>query len=145
MSNGPDLNAAVGACHAARSDIREMHADDDSAKVHHKQADKETQNAKKAEGFLDVMKHMAAANDEKTKGDAASKSADQHRKDAFKHLGDYNAAMGRDPTKGTPATGRDGPDCKPAEKALANANRTLGDIVKDAMGGVDILGPHKKI
>jgi hypothetical protein len=144
MSNGPDLIGAYGACRAARSDIREMHADEDSAKVHHQQAHKESQNADKAEGFLDIMKHAAEAADEQTKGDAASQSADQHRKDAFKHLGEYNAAMGRDPTKGTPAMGRNGPDCKPVEDAIAKGAK---DVAKGVIkGAADIVtGVLKKI
>jgi hypothetical protein len=138
MSNGPDLSGAVGACHAARSDIQEMHAEQESAKMHHQQADKETQNAKKAEGFFNKLHHAMEAADEQNKGDAAKQRADQHLKDAHKHLGEYNAAMGRDPTKGTHATGRDGPDCKPVEKALDHKNfqdtiKGVTDIVTDVL------------
>jgi hypothetical protein len=138
MSNGPDVIGAYGACQAARRDIREMQADEDSAKAHFDTAHKEAQNADKAKTPDDKSKHQSEATKEKSKGESASQSADQHRKDAFKHLGEYNAKMGRDPRKGTPAVGKDGPDCKPLEPAVA---KEIGKKINDALKG--LTGPQK--
>ena len=128
--SGPDLVGAYGACQAARRDIREMHADEDSAKAHFEQAHKQSQNADKAETAGDIVGHTGEAIEEQIKGDLASASADQHCTDAFKHLGEYNAKMGRDPTKGTPAMGRDGPDCKPVLDAIGKDFGTVNGIGK---------------
>jgi hypothetical protein len=120
----------VGACKDARRDIREMQADEDSAKDHFQRAHKEAQNADKAETVEDKKKHSLEAAEEKKKGESASQSADKHREDANKHLGEYYAKTGHDPRKGTPA-GRDGPDCKPVEDAM------IKELVKGAA-----KGPH---
>jgi hypothetical protein len=105
MSNRSDLVGAYGACQATRRDIREMQADEDSAKAHFQQAHKESQNVDKAETIGDIMKHASEAAEENTKGELASASADNHRNDAFKHLAEYHAKMGDDPRKGTPHWG----------------------------------------
>jgi hypothetical protein len=131
--SGPDLIGAYGACQAARRDIREMQAEEGSAKAHFQQADKETQNAGKAETTDDFMRHTGEAIEEGIKGDLASNRADQHRKDAFEHLGEYNAKMGRDPRNGTPALGSDGPDCKPVGDAIAKGAK---EAAKEAAKGV---------
>jgi hypothetical protein len=134
MSNGPDLVGAYGACQAARRDIREMQAEEDSAKAHFEQAHKQSQNADKADNLGDIMRHTAESFEEQIKGDVASNRADQHRKDAYEHLGEYNAKMGRDPRKGTPALGKDGPDCKPVGDAMAKAAvKEVTDIVRGAL------------
>jgi hypothetical protein len=127
MSNGIDFAGASRACHAARRDIREMQAEEDSAKAHYKRAEKESQNAGKAETLGDNLRHAVEAGVEQAKGDEASHRADEHRKEAFQHLGEYNAKMGLDPRKGTPALGNDGPDCKAADaaKGLTDALRRL--------------------
>jgi hypothetical protein len=138
MSNGPDVIGAYGACQAARRDIREMQADEDSAKGHFDTAHKEAQNADKAKTPADKSKHQSEATEEKNKGKAASESADKHRDDAFKHLGEYHAKMGHDPRKGTPAVGKDGPDCKPLEPAVA---KEIGKKINDALKG--LTGPQK--
>ena len=128
MSNGPDLSGAVGACHAARRDIVEMHEAEDFAKAHFEQAHKEAQNADKAKTPDDKFDHHLKSTEEKNKGD--SESADQHRQDAWKHQAEYYAKMGRDPTKGIPASGKDGPDCKPARDAMV---KEIGKQVPDAV------------
>ena len=138
MSNGPDLNAAVGACHAARSDIREMHEEEDFAKAHFRQAHKESQNADKAETVGDIVQHALKAGEQQAKGDAASQRADQHRKDADKHLGEYNAAMAR--WTPLPAKmGRDGPDCGPVERAapmVKSIEDALHSMTMDAINSI---------
>jgi hypothetical protein len=136
MSNGPDLIGAYGACQAARRDIREMQAEEDSAKAHFQQAEKQSQNVDKAETVGDIMQHTLEATEEQTKGELASQRADQHRKDAFEHLGEYNAKMGRDPRKGTPALGSDGPDCKPVGDAMAKRVKVAAKGVTDAVRGL---------
>jgi uncharacterized protein with von Willebrand factor type A (vWA) domain len=134
MSNGPDLVGAYGACQAARRDIREMQAEEDSAKAHFEQAHKQSQNADKADNISDTMRHTSEAIEEQIKGDVASNRADQHRKDAYEHLGEYNAKMGRDPRKGTPALGRDGPDCKPVGDAMVKAAvKQVTDVMRDVL------------
>jgi hypothetical protein len=128
MSNGVDFAGASRACHAARRNIREMQAEEDSAKAHFKRAEKESQNAVKAETLGDGWRHTMEEVVERQKGDEASHRADEHRKEAFQHLAEYNAKMGRDPRKGTPALGNDGPDCTmtDAAKGVADALRGMG-------------------
>ena len=129
MSNGIDYAGASRACHAARRDIREMQAEEDSAKAHFKLAEKESQNADKAETIGDSLRHAVEAGVEQANGDEASHRADQHRQDAFQHLGEYNAKMGHDPRKGTPALGNDGPDC-----TMADAGKGVTDILLKGIG-----------
>jgi len=129
MSNGIDYAGASRACHAARRDIREMQAEEDSAKAHFNRSEKEAQNATNAETSGDRTQHELEMLREGRKGDEASHRADEHRKDAFKHLGEYNAKMGRDPTKRTPALGKDGPDC-----TLVDLGKMADDFARKAIG-----------
>jgi hypothetical protein len=117
-TTGLDLYGAWDACQAARRDIREMHADEDAARAHFERAQKESLYADTAEGLGDIAGHTAKAYEEESKGKSASQSWAQHGMDASKHLEEYNAKMGRDPTKGTPEMGWDGPDCTPVGKAM---------------------------
>jgi hypothetical protein len=140
MSNGTDLSGAVGACRATRREVREMHVQENSAKVHHQQADKETQNAKKAVGIFSKLRHEMEAIDEQNKGDAAKRSADQHLKDANKHLGEYNAAMAR--WTPLPAKmGRDGPDCGPVERAASMVKEHEDALHKMTMDAINSITP----
>jgi hypothetical protein len=68
MSTGPDLIGAWDACQAARRDIREMHADEDAAKAHFQQAQKESLYADKAETLGDIVRHTWEAYQEESKG-----------------------------------------------------------------------------
>jgi hypothetical protein len=70
--SGPDLIGAYGACQAARRDIREMQAEEGSAKAHFQQAHKQFQDADKAETTGDIMHHTGEAIGEEIKGDLAS-------------------------------------------------------------------------
>jgi hypothetical protein len=138
MSNGPDFIGAYDACRAARRDIREMEAEEGSAKAHFKQAHKESQNADKAETRSDSLHHTFVAKGEQIKGESASQRADQHRQDAFEHLGQYNARMGHDPREGTPG------DCNPFtvvrdHRAGAVADDILDKAVTDVL---HILNSH---
>jgi hypothetical protein len=119
--SGPDLTGAAQACHAARDDIREMQAEDDKAKAHFEIAQKEAKYADQAKTAGDAghaKNHKEEATKEENESKAASQRAEQHGKDAFQHLGDYYAKMGRDPRKGIPPMGKDGPDCKPIDDAI---------------------------
>jgi hypothetical protein len=81
------MSTIDGFCKVMDHNYREMQADEESAKAHFKQADKEYQDADKAETFSDFLRHTKGAIEEGAKGDADSQRADQHRDDAFKNLG----------------------------------------------------------
>jgi hypothetical protein len=138
MSNGPDLPHLIGAydaCKAARRDIRERQADEASAKGHFEQAHTEAQNEKKAETPADKFRHHLEATKEKNKGKAASENAEKNKENANKHIGQYHAKMGHDPTT-PPALGKDGPNCKPVEdaitKKLTDATKAVTDALRKA-------------